>query len=138
MNDRERKRNMDRTVKLGEAVDYVNRNGCSYSAHLSPIAFDHEMLRNAFCSTDFFIGLVQKGDFNRLSIEAAASGAKTISYIGNPYADFWVPEGDQRMLAENLIEILNGRSAPRADKQQVPDISETAKEMVKIYESLLT
>lgn len=115
----------------------VNRNGCSYSSHISPIAFDHETLRNAFCSTDFFIGLVQKGDFNRLSLEAAASGAKTISYTGNPYADFWIPEGDQRVIAEHLIAILNGKVAPRADKAVVPSIVETAQAMIKIYESLL-
>jgi hypothetical protein len=115
----------------------VNRNGCSYGAHISPLAFDKETLRNAFVSTDYFIGLVQKGDFNRLSLEAAASGAKTISYTGNPYADFWIPEGDQRVIAENLIEILNGKRAPRADKIPVPAIDETAKEMLKIYESIL-
>lgn len=116
----------------------VNRNDCGYYSHISRAVFDHDNLRNAFCSTDFFIGLVQKGDFNRLSLEAAASGAKTISYVGNPYADFWVPEGDQRILAEHLIEILNGKRTPRADKIPVPSIIETAKEMIKIYEKLLT
>lgn len=116
----------------------VNRNGCSYHSHISPIAFDHETLRNAFCSVDYFIGLVQKGDFNRLSLEAASTGVKTISYAGNPHADFWVPEGDQRILAEHLVEILSGKRQPRADKTPVPDISETAKAMIKIYESLLS
>lgn len=115
----------------------INRNGCSYAAHVSPLVFDHETLRNAFCSTDYFIGLVQKGDFNRLSLEAAASGAKTISYAGNPYADYWVPEGDQRVLAEHLIEILNGKRSPRVDKLIVPSITETAQAMIKLYESLL-
>jgi len=115
----------------------VNRNGCSYAAHISPLAFDHETLRNAFVSTDYFIGLVQKGDFNRLSLEAAATGAKTISYAGNTYADYWIPEGDQRVLAEHLVQILNGNVEPRKDKTIVPDIKETALSMIKLYESLL-
>jgi hypothetical protein len=114
----------------------VNRNGSGYYSHISPLIFDHPDLRNAFCSVDYFIGLVQKGDFNRLSLEAAATGVKTISYAGNPFSDYWVPEGDQRIMAEGVVKILNGEVAPRADKQPVPDIKETAQAMLKIYESL--
>ncbi len=114
----------------------VNRNGTGYFSHLSPISFAHDDLRNAFCSVDYFIGLVQKGDFNRLSLEAAAAGVKTISYAGNPFSDFWLPEGDQRIMAEGLVQILNGEVEPRKDKQNVPDIKTTAEAMVTIYESL--
>lgn len=114
----------------------VNRNDSSYWSHISPIAFDHDTLRNAFCSVDFFIGLVQKGDFNRLCLEANACGTKSISYAGNPYSDFWLPEGDQRVMAEGLVKILNGEAEPR-QKSIVPDVSETAAAMIKIYESLL-
>lgn len=113
----------------------VNANGASYGSHITGQAFDHKTLRNAFCSTDFCIGLVRYGDFNRLSLEANASGSKTISYEGNPYSDFWVSEGDQRRIASQLIEILSGRAEPR-QKQQVPDISETAQAMKEIYECL--
>src|SRR6185503_12896521 len=84
----------------------VNRNGAGYSSFISEIVFKGEDLRNAFVSTDFFVGLVRYGDFNRLSLEANACGAKTISYRGNPYSSFHVTEGDQRNIASELIDIL--------------------------------
>lgn len=113
----------------------ANRNGCAYKAHISPIAFDHTNLRNAFCSIDYFVGLVRYGDFNRLCLEANACGAKTISYRGNPYSDFWITEGDQRSIADELVGILNGDVAPR-QKESVPDVLETAKAMIEIYNKL--
>ncbi len=114
----------------------VNRNGCSYASHISPIAMDHADLRNALCSVDFYVGLVRYGDFNRISLEANACGAKTISYRGNPYSDFWLTEGDQREMAKDLIKILNGEVEPR-QKESVPDITDTAKAMISIYEGIL-
>lgn len=115
----------------------INRNGCSYWSHVSPTVFNHDDLRNAFCSTDFFIGMVQKGDFNRLCLEANAAGAKTISYAGNPYSWWWLHEGDQRLIAEELFDILSGKVEPRKEREEVPDIKETAQKMISIYESLL-
>ena len=112
----------------------VNRNGASYACHISASMFDATNLRNAFVSTDFFIGLVTKGDFNRLSHEANSCGAKSISYPGNPFSDFWVREGDQRDTAHDLIEILEGRVEPRK-KLPVPSCDETALQMKAIYES---
>jgi hypothetical protein len=102
----------------------------------------HEDLRNVFNSVDYYIGLVRYGDFNRISMEAKASGCKLISYTGNPYADYWLPEGDQRTMAGELIKILKGEVKPRANQTlepilEVPDISETAAEMIKIYEGLI-
>ncbi len=85
---------------------------------------------------DYYIGLVRYGDFNRLCLEANACGARSISYRGNPYSDFWIAEGDQRVMADELVEILNGNVEPRK-KEVVPDISETALAMQKIYEGLL-
>jgi hypothetical protein len=41
-------------------------------------------------------------------IEANVAGARTISYRGNPHADYWVTEGDQRILAAELLAILRG------------------------------
>ncbi len=114
----------------------VNRNGASKCSFISHTAFDNENLRNAFCSVDFFIGLVRYGDFNRLSLEANACGAKTISYRGNLMSDYWITEGDQRTMAEELVAILNGVVEPRK-KDPVPDISDTAVAMAKIYESVL-
>lgn len=113
----------------------VNRNGCSFRSFISPIVFSREHLRNTFASTDFYCGLVRHGDFNRLSLEAAACGAKVISYWGNPYATYWVDEGDQRRLAVQLKAILKGEVEPRTP-YPVADVSETAKAMKEIYESL--
>jgi len=114
----------------------VNRNGCSYASHISPMVFGHEELRNAFNSVDYYIGLVRYGDFNRISLEANASGVKTISYRGNEYSDYWITEGDQRVMADELINILNGKVEPRK-KSPVPDVIDTAKAMIEIYEGIL-
>lgn len=114
----------------------VNRNGASYASHISPMTFEPVDLRNAYCSTDFQIGLVRYGDYNRISLEANACGSKTISYCGNPYSDFHIHEGDQRVIADELVAILNGEVKPR-EKAVVPDISETAKGMKEIYEGIL-
>ena len=115
----------------------ANRNGCSYAAHLSHTAFDRPNLRNAFNSVDFYIGLVRYGDFNRICLEANACGCKTISYAGNPYSDFWVNEGDQRIIAQQLIDIIKGTVTPRK-KDTVPDIEETSKGMIAIYQRVLS
>jgi len=115
----------------------VNRNGASFSSYISPTRFNHVALRNALNSVDFYCGLVRYGDFNRMSLEAATASCKTISYAGNPYADYWVREGDQRVLAKELTAILKGDVEPRADKESVPDIDETAKQMKELYEMLL-
>jgi len=114
----------------------VNRNGASYASHITPITFSHEDLVNTLNSVDYYIGLVRYGDFNRMSLEANASGTKTISYEGNIYSDFWVTEGDQREIANRLIRILNNEVEPRI-KEPVPDIIDTAKAMIKIYERIL-
>jgi len=113
----------------------VNTNGASYSSHISSTFFPDNDLRNVYNSVDFQIGLVQKGDFNCVSLEANACGTKTISYKGNPYSDFWLNEGDQREMAKELIAILKGEVEPR-QKEEVPDITETAQAMKEIYEQL--
>ncbi len=115
----------------------ANSNGAAYRAHLSAMAFDKVALRNAFKSVDFFLGLVRYGDHNRLCLEANAAGAVTISYIGNPYADYWVPEGDQRLLADELAAILKGERTKR-NKLPAPDIAETVDAMHTIYQRVLT
>ena len=114
----------------------INRNGASYKAHITGNSFNKEGLKNAFYSVDYVTSLVRYGDHNRLCLEAKACGAKVISYPGNPYADYWIKEGDQRVMAEELITILKGDLAPLA-AQEPPDITETAQEMIKIYESIL-
>ena len=114
----------------------VNRNGTSYHSHITSSVFTHDNLRNAYVSTDFYCGLVQKGDFNRISLEANACGAKTISYEGNPYSMYWVQEGDQFRMADQLLKILKGEVEPRKDRQEVPDMSETALALKEIYDAL--
>ncbi|MDE2022311.1 MAG: hypothetical protein KGI71_05380 [Patescibacteria group bacterium] len=112
-------------------------NGAAYYGFLSPSTFDAEGLRNAFQSTDFTVGLVRYGDHNQLSMQANAAGAKTISYRGNPYADYWVTEGDQRVIAQELTAILAGRVAPR-EKTPVPDLTEMVAAMLAVYEDVAT
>lgn len=111
----------------------INRNGSSFYSYVSANRFTHERMRNTFASVDYYCGLVRYGDFNRVQLEAAACGTKTISYTGNPYADFWIPEGDQRNIATAMVPILKGNVEPRADKLPVPDIDETAKAMIELY-----
>ncbi len=114
----------------------LSHTGALITTFASPDILAHENLRNAFCSVDYYIGLVRYGDYNRICLEAKASGAKVISYYGNPYADYWIPEGSHELLALKLREIIRGDVIPR-DTMQVPDISETAKGMIKIYEGLM-
>ncbi len=115
----------------------VNANGASYHSHITGNAISPEDMPNILRSVDYYIGLVRNGDFNHMSLQAAASGVKTISYVGNPYATYWVPEGDQREIAKTLIDIFTGRAVPR-DPTPVPDLSETATAMLTIYEGLLS
>ena len=114
----------------------INRNGASYASEVNSLVHDHESLRNVFCSTDYYIGLVRYGDHNRICLEANACGSKTISYRGNPYSDYWMTEGDQRVMADELLNILEGKTKPR-EKTPVPDIIETSNAMIKIYERIL-
>lgn len=113
----------------------ANRNGAHFRAYLSSIRWGPDDLRNVFRSIDFFIGLVRYGDHNQLSQQAAATGARSITYRGNPYADFWLTEGDQREMTTELLAILRGEVEPRA-KEIVPDITDTAQAMLSIYEKV--
>ena len=111
-------------------------NGAAFKSYISGEVFDKSRLRNAFCSTDFYCGLVRYGDYNRVCLEAKASGAKVISFRGNEYADFWISEGDQRLQKEEMVAILRGDVAPRETKP-VPHIRDTAAGMIQVYTSLL-
>jgi hypothetical protein len=95
-------------------------------------ALSKEDLRNALNSVDYYASFVRYGDHNKICLEAKASGCKVISYTGNPYADFWIPEGDQRGIAKALVEILKGDIAPR-ECQIVDDREMMAKGMIAIY-----
>lgn len=111
----------------------INSNGTSYGSYTSASVLGREDLRNAFVSSEFYIGLVRNGEWNRISLEANACGIKTISYKGNPYSDFWIDEGNMYdYLVPQLIDILSGKTEPRK-KKKVPDISQTVKEFSEIY-----
>ena len=116
------------------ALTFNNRS--AYRSFISSIAMKDGELINALSSIDYYIGLVRYGDHNRMMLEAKACGTPVISYRGNEYADFWVDEGDQRTIASQLAMILKGQVPPR-ETMPVPDISETARAMKKIYERLL-
>lgn len=119
-------------------IDYANSNGTSYVSYLSSNVYPHDSLRSIWKSFDFFLGLVRYGDHNCLSMQAAASGLKTISYRGNQYADYWVTEGDQREMARELVAIFKGQIAPRTDKLSPPDLLDMGRAMLAIYERILT
>lgn len=111
-------------------------NGTAFKSYSMAGALDKDSLRNAFCSTDYYCGLVRYGDVNRICLEAKASGSKVISFNGNEYADYWLPEGDQRVQAYELIQILKGETAPR-DTKPVPSIKDTAARMLEIYARIM-
>lgn len=115
---------------------WFNANGAFYRTFVTAGPFEKSGLRNALKSVDFFCGLVRYGDLNHLSLQAAAAGAKTISYTGNPHANFWIPEGDQREIARHLLAIFRGEATPRTP-EPVPDIAITAAHMLAVYEDIL-
>jgi hypothetical protein len=114
----------------------IFKTGVAFKSYTSGNYFNIDTLRNAFCSIDYYLSLVRYGDFNTICLEAKACGAKVISYRGNPYADYWITEGDQRTMAEELLSIFKGDISPR-ETLIVPDISETAIAMKGIYEDVL-
>lgn len=111
-------------------------NGAIYKTFASGGYFSPEELRKNFYNCDYYVSFVRYGDHNNMSMEAKASGCKVISYKGNPYADFWIDEGDQRIMGIQLIEVLNGITKPR-ETAPVPSIREMAEAMVNIYKSLI-
>lgn len=114
----------------------IDRNGASYGAHVSPLTWTHDELRHVLNSVDFYWNGVRYGDFNRMGMEAKLSGAKVISYEGNPYSDFWVREGDQRGMAKEFVEILKGQREPRKP-DPIPSAGAMAVAMKEVYESIL-
>lgn len=114
----------------------IHRNGAAFKSYVLPSMLTADGLRQAFSATDFYIGLVRYGDHNRMTMEAKASGAKVISYKGNIWADYWIDEGDQREIANQLTAILRNEIEPR-QCPPVAGIVEMAEGMKKIYERIL-
>lgn len=111
-------------------------NGAIHKSYASPTFFHKDALRNAFKSSDFYLSPVRYGDHNTICMEARAAGSKVISYQGNPYAHFWIAEGDQRRMAAELVGILKGEAMERTP-DPVPDVSEMAARMINVYKSLV-
>jgi len=115
---------------------WMHANGCAFKSYISGGALSWPDLRNAFQSTDYYLGLVRYGDFDRVCLEARAAGAKVISWAGNPYAHYWLHEGDQRDQARELAAILKGEIDPR-DVKDVPHRKDMAEAMIEIYQRVI-
>lgn len=113
------------------------RYGSLTRAWVGSWSYDQDNLRNIFKSVNYYISPVRYGDSNRTSLEAAAAGVPVISYAGNPYADYWMPEGDQREVARVLAAIGACDVGPRADKTPVPTEQAMAEAMIHVYERIL-
>lgn len=114
----------------------MQANGTLFRSYSSGGYFDSTVLRSNYCSADFYLSPVRYGDFNCTCLEAAACGTKVISYRGNEYAHYWITEGDQRVMAQELIAIFNGQTEPRIPLP-APDLSEMSAAMIAIYKELL-
>jgi hypothetical protein len=111
-------------------------NGTSYRSFSSSSYMDAPSLRNAFVSVDYYLNLVRYGDFNSIGLEAKSAECKVISYKGNPYADFHITEGDQRVMAQELIDIFAGKT--EANKTtEIASIEVMGNCMKGIYEELV-
>jgi glycosyltransferase involved in cell wall biosynthesis len=114
---------------------WTDRNGASFRSYIHTVVLAPEDLRNAFVSSDYYISPVRYGDYNRVCLEAKASGTKLISYQGNPYADYWITAGDQRIMADELIRIFKGEIEP-LKSAPIPTIEEMAQSMINVYKRL--
>lgn len=112
------------------------RYGSLRGAVIGNWSYDHTNLRNIFTSIDYYVSPVRYGDHNRVCLEARAAGAKVISYPGNDYADYWVPEGDQRRIAAELIRIGKGEVEPR-QAMPVPTEQQMGEATINVYERIL-
>lgn len=112
------------------------RYGSVRGAYVGSWSYDHANLRNILKQVDYYVSTVRYGDFNRISLEAGAAGTKVISNPGNVYADYWVPEGDQREMAKAIIAIGKGEVEPRA-KTPIPSEQDMAQAAVHVYERIL-
>jgi glycosyltransferase involved in cell wall biosynthesis len=110
-------------------------NGTHYTSYLYATKLNAPELRQFMSAAGFYYSPCRYGDHNRISLEAAACGAKVISFCGNEYAHYWVREGDQRCQKEDLENILSGKT-PAREPLPVPDIKSTAAAMLQIYKDI--
>lgn len=118
-------------------VDIANTNGAAYSATITPKYFPHDLLRHLWRGCDFMVATSAYGDPTCLSQQAEAAGLKVISHPGNPYASYWVPFGDQRIMADQMVGIFQGYLPPREDKTPVPTLEQMAHGTTAVYNRIL-
>lgn len=114
----------------------MTRNGSIYRSYVSNQQLPTRELLQVFHGVDFLLSPVRYGDFNRLSLEAAAAGCKVISFKGNPYSNYWLPEGDQREQAETIYQILAGNVAELVPEKKPASNMESAQHMKALYERI--
>lgn len=117
-------------------VDLANSNGAAYGATISAKRYSHKQLRGFWKACDFNLATTRYGDNTLITMQAEAAGLRTISYNGNEHASFWIPEGDQRTMATELLKIFSGETPERA-KTPVPDLLEMGRGMLAVYERVL-
>ncbi len=119
-------------------VGIADANGAAPNhATITPKFWPHETLRRFFRGADFNLATTRYGDNTCLTMQAEAAGLKTISYPGNAYASYWIPEGDQRVMADQLTGIFSGYLPPRGDKLPVPDLRDMAGATLAVYDRVL-
>jgi hypothetical protein len=114
----------------------INRTGAAYKSYVNAMRLSKPEMLQAFHGADFMLSPVRYGDFNRTCLEAAASGCKVISFNGNPYAHYWIPEGDHRIQAEAIDQIIKGNAAEMTPRAKPVDNEVMAREMIKVYERI--
>jgi hypothetical protein len=119
-------------------VDIANTNGAAYFATITPKYFPHAMLRELWAGCDFMLGTTRYGDPTCLSQQAEAAGLPVISYPGNQHASWWLQEGDQRVMADQLVGIFQGHIPPRPDKVPVPTLEDMARHTPAVYNRVVS
>lgn len=105
--------------------------------YLTSHKLDKPMLLAALRGSQYYLNLCRYGDFNQMGLQAKAAGCKVISYKGNPYADYWLDEGDQRTMALQLLAIMKGWTQPRNNVLPVPDTRDMVDGLIRVYREVL-
>jgi len=105
--------------------------------YISSQKLNKQLLLQTLRGSDYYLNLCRYGDFNQMGMQAKAAGCKVISYRGNPYADYWITEGDQRDMAIQLLAIMKGWTQPRNNVEPIPDTKDMVNGMLRVYQEVL-
>jgi len=117
-------------------IDLANANGAAYGATIDSLHFTHQRMKELWQTAHFILSPTRYGDITLLAMEANAAGRPLITYKGNEYAQFWLEEGDQRRMAEQLVAIFKGEVKARP-VLQAPDLSDMGRAMLAVYARVL-